>query len=210
MPYRRTPRVQARLDTQRAAIVAAATDLLADRGYAGCSMAAVAARAGVATGTVYKHFPGKADLAVELFRTVVDREVAAVHDAMALPGTATERVVAFLETFAGRALKSPRLAYALLAEPVDPAVEAERLVFRRTFRDAAAKQIAEAVRENALPPQDPELAAAALIGAVGEVLVGPLADGQPHPDVVPNLVSFALRALGTSKQTLGASDAGHP
>jgi AcrR family transcriptional regulator len=190
--------VQARLDSQRAGIVAAAVELLAEHGYAGCSMAAVAARAGIATGTVYKHFPGKADLAVELFRTVVNREVAAVHEAMALPGTATERVIAFLETFASRALKSPRLAYALLAEPVDPAVEAERLVFRQTFRDAAAKQIAEGVRAATLPPQNPEITAAALIGAVGEVLVGPLADGQPHPDVLPSLTSFALRALGAA------------
>jgi AcrR family transcriptional regulator len=191
--------VQARLDGQRAGILAAAVELLAEYGYAGCSMAAVAARAGIATGTVYKHFPGKADLAVELFRTVVGREVRAVEEAMVLPGgSATERMVAFVETFAGRALKSPRLAYALLAEPVDPAVEAERLVFRRTFRDAAAKQIAEGVRTGALAPQDPETAAAALIGAVGEVLVGPLADGRPHPDVVPTLVTFALRALGGS------------
>lgn len=191
--------MQARLDGQRAGIVAAAVELLAEYGYAGCSMAAVAARAGIATGTVYKHFPGKADLAVELFRTVVGREVRAVEEAMLLPGgSATERMVAFVETFAGRALKSPRLAYALLAEPVDPAVEAQRLVFRRTFRDAAAKQIAEGVRTGALPPQDPETAAAALIGAVGEVLVGPLADGRPHPDVVPTLVTFALRALGGS------------
>lgn len=191
--------MQARLDGQRAGILAAAVELLAEYGYAGCSMAAVAARAGIATGTVYKHFPGKADLAVELFRTVVGREVRAVEEAMVLPGgSATERMVAFVETFAGRALKSPRLAYALLAEPVDPAVEAERLVFRRTFRDAAAKQIAEGVRTGALAPQDPETAAAALIGAVGEVLVGPLADGRPHPDVVPTLVTFALRALGGS------------
>nr|WP_313885628.1 TetR/AcrR family transcriptional regulator [Fodinicola feengrottensis] len=165
--YRRTPQVQARLDSQRVAIVDAALAILAEHGYPGCSMAAVAARAGIATGTVYKHFPSKAELAVELFRTAVGREVRAIDEAMAVPGTATERIVAFVETFAGRALKSPRLAYALLAEPVDPAVETERLAFRRTFRGQAAKQIARGVHSGALPPQDPETTAAALIGAVG-------------------------------------------
>ncbi|MFF8609862.1 TetR/AcrR family transcriptional regulator [Streptomyces sp. NPDC015346] len=198
MPYRRTPAVQARLDDRRAVVVDAALGLLAEQGYAGCTMAAVAARAGIATGSVYRHFPSKGELAVELFRTVVSREVAAVSEAARRPdgGDAAERVVAVIETFANRALKSPRLAYALLAEPVDPAVDAERLVFRRAFRDVFAEQIAEGVRSGQLPPQDASLTASALVGAGAEALVGPLAAGSVGPDTVPALVTFTLRALG--------------
>ncbi|MER7913073.1 TetR/AcrR family transcriptional regulator [Streptomyces sp. NPDC096068] len=198
MPYRRTPAVQARLDAQRASVVEAALGLLAEQGYAGCTVAAVAARAGIATGSVYRHFDGKSELAVELFRTVVGREVAAVSEAAGHPGhrTAAERVVAVIETFALRALKSPRLAYALLAEPVDPAVDAERLVFRRTFRDVFAARVEEGVRSGELPPQDPVLTASALVGAGAEALVGPLAEGSVGPDTVPALVTFTLRALG--------------
>jgi AcrR family transcriptional regulator len=153
------------LDAQRAAILGAAGELLADRGYAGCSVAAVAERAGVATGSVYRHFPGKAELVVELFRGVVNREVAAVTDAAELPGDPVERVVAVFETFANRALKAPRRAYALLAEPVDAPVEAERIVFRRVFRDLAARHIREGIRTGLLPAQDAVLTAAALVGA---------------------------------------------
>jgi AcrR family transcriptional regulator len=109
MPYRRTPAVQAKLDASREAILRAAVALLAEQGYAGCSVAAVAARAGVATGSVYRHFPSKTDLLTEVFRLSAGREVAAVADAANRPGTAAERAVAVVETFAGRALKSPRL-----------------------------------------------------------------------------------------------------
>ncbi|MEU0405127.1 TetR/AcrR family transcriptional regulator [Streptomyces sp. NPDC006197] len=198
MPYRRTPAVQARLDAQRASVVDAALKLLAEQGYAGCTMAAVAARAGIATGSVYRHFPSKAELAVELFRAVVSREVAAVSEAAGHPGhgSAAERVVAVIETFAQRALKSPRLAYALLAEPVDPAVDAERLVFRRAFRDVFAARVQEGVRSGELPPQDAALTASALVGAGAEALVGPLAEGSVGPETVPALVTFTLRALG--------------
>ena len=42
--------MQARLDAQRSALVAAAADILAEDGYAGCSITAVAGRAGVASG----------------------------------------------------------------------------------------------------------------------------------------------------------------
>ncbi|AXI77687.1 TetR/AcrR family transcriptional regulator [Peterkaempfera bronchialis] len=197
MPYRRTPAVQARLDDRREAVLLAAVELLAERGYAGCSVAAVAERAGIATGSVYQHFTGKAQLAVELFRTVVRGEVAAVTAAAARPALEPQqRVTAVVETFAARALKAPRLAYALLAEPVDPAVDTERLVFRRAFRDVIAVQVAAGVAGGALPAQDPELTAAALVGAVAEALVGPLAAGAAPADLVPALRSFTLRALG--------------
>ncbi|WP_091285922.1 TetR/AcrR family transcriptional regulator [Amycolatopsis xylanica] len=197
MPYRRTPAVQARMDAQRASVLNAAIELLAEQGYAGCSMAAVAAKAGIATGSMYQHFENKAELAVELFRTVCAREVAAVVEA-SQEGELVDRVVAVIETFAGRALKAPRLAYALLAEPVDPAVDEERLIFRRAFRDVFAERIAEAVDQGVLPPQDPHLTAAALVGAGAEALVGPLVDGAASPGTVPALVQFTLRALGGS------------
>ena len=198
MPYRRTPAVQARLDSQRQAVLDAAVALLAEQGYAGCSMAAVAARAGIATGSVYRHFPSKSELAAELFRTVVSREVAAVSEASQRPGDLVERIVAVVETFARRAMKSPRLAYALLAEPVDPAVDAERLVFREAFRDVFAERIADGIAQGVLPEQDPRLTASALVGAGAEALVGPLAEGAASPDTVPALITFTLRALGAA------------
>jgi AcrR family transcriptional regulator len=195
--------VQARLDAQRAALLAAAASLLSERGYADCSVAAVAARAGVSTGSVYRYFPSKADLIVEVFRDLVGREVDAVERAAAGPGDRLDRIVAVVETFANRALKAPRLAYALLAEPVDAPVEAVRLEFRRVFQQAFAVRVTEAVAGGVLPPQDAKTTAAALVGAVAEVLVGPLSAGVASADTVPNLVRFTLRALG-------ADDAAHP
>ncbi|WP_027933431.1 TetR/AcrR family transcriptional regulator [Amycolatopsis thermoflava] len=194
MPYRRTPQVQARLDAQREAILTAAGEILAERGYAGCSVSAVAEKAGVATGTVYRHFPGKAELVVELFRIVVNHEVDAVRQAAERPGTPAERVAAIVETFAERALKVPRQAYALLAEPVDAPIEAERIVFRRVFRDELARHVREGVRTGQLPPQDADLTAAALVGGAAEVLIGPLTTDSA--DAVGALRTFIFRALG--------------
>ena len=159
-------------------------------------MAAVAAKAGVATGSVYRHFPGKADLVAEVFRQVVSREVAAVEQAATGTGTVTEQVVAVFETFAGRALKAPRLAYALLAEPVDAPVEEQRLVFRRAFRDVIARRITDGVAAGLLPSQNAEITAAALVGAAAEVLIGPLTAGDT--DSISELFTFTVRALGGS------------
>jgi AcrR family transcriptional regulator len=193
--YRRTPEIQARIDAQRAAIVAAAAALLAEGGYARCSVAAVAARAGVAAGTVYKHFDGKVALIAEVFRSIVTHEVDVVREAAA-SGSALDRATAVIETFSRRALKSPRRAYVLLVEPVDPVIDELRLEFRRAFRDVITDAIERGVADGELPPQNASVVAAALVGALGEALVGPLATGADDPDLVPTLIAFTHRAIG--------------
>lgn len=195
MAYRRTPQIQARIDAQRAAVVAAAAALLAEEGYAGCSMAAVATRAGVAAGTVYNHFAGKSELIAEVFRTIVSHEVDVVR-AAAATGTAGERATAVLETFARRALKSPKRAYVLLVEPVDPVIDELRIEFRHTFREVITDAISRGVETGELPPQNASVVAAALVGALAEALVVPLASGAEDPDTLPTLIEFTLRAIG--------------
>ena len=135
MAYRPTERTRARAAAARERIVAAALEQLAEGGYASASMVAVARRAGVATGSVYRHFPSKGDLFAEAFRRASQREVdvlvALGHRTLPVP----ERLAAWVEAFVHRALAEPVRAYALIAEPVDPAVEAERLAFRRAYAD---------------------------------------------------------------------------
>src|SRR6185436_21005173 len=81
MPYRPTERTEAKRAATRERVVAAARALIAHGGYREAQVAAVAARAGVATGTVYRHFPSKADLFAEVFRSVSQREVDAARAA---------------------------------------------------------------------------------------------------------------------------------
>ncbi len=51
------------------------------------------------------------------------------------------------------------------------------------------------IRSGELPAQDASVVAAALVGAIAESLVGPLA-GARDPATVPTVVTFALRSLG--------------
>ena len=202
MPYRPTARTEARRAEVRERIVRAAWHLIAHGGYAEARVAAVAERAGVATGTVYRHFPSKAELFAEVFRRASQREVDAMADAVRDDDRpAAERAASAAEIWARRALRGRRLAYALLAEPVDPLVEAERLEFRRAYRDVLASLIVDGITSGELPKQDPEVAAAALVGALGEALVGPLSPtgGNADPDdLTDQVVSFWRRALGAS------------
>jgi AcrR family transcriptional regulator len=199
MPYRPTERTEARRTATRERIVRAAHALIARGGYREAQVAAVAAGAGVATGSVYRHFPSKAELFAEVFRRASQREVDATRDAAAAAGgAASQRLAAAVETFARRALRGRRLAWALLAEPVDPAVEVERLAFRRAYAAGFAQVLREGVGAGELPPQNVELTAAALVGALGEALVGPLspvADDVDADALVADLVTFCLRSV---------------
>ncbi|HMJ36130.1 MAG TPA: TetR/AcrR family transcriptional regulator [Baekduia sp.] len=201
MPYRPTERTEARRTQTRDKIVRAALELVARGGYREAQVAAVARRAQVATGTVYRHFPSKADLLTEVFRVASQHEVDAV--AQAGGTTAQDRIAAAVETFACRALQGRRLAWALLAEPVDPAVEAERLAFRRAYAAVFAAVVADGIARGELPAQDASLTAAALVGALGEALVGPLSPVGARPDedaLVAGLVAFCQRSITGSPE----------
>jgi AcrR family transcriptional regulator len=85
----------------------------------------------------------------------------------------------------------------LIAEPVDPAVEAERLTFRRAYADLFERALREGVDSGELPPIDAQLTAAAIVGALAEALVGPLARREAGADaLVAGLQTFVLRSVG--------------
>ena len=197
MPYRPTERTRARLAAARERIADAALDQLADGGYASASVVAVARRAGVATGSVYRHFPSKGDLFAEVFRRASQREVDVLRGIAGRAEPVTQRLAAWVEAFVRRALAEPVRAYALIAEPVDPAVEAERLTFRRAYADLFERALREGVDSGQLPPLDAELTAAAIVGALSEALVGPLQRREAGADaLVAGLQTFVLRSVG--------------
>jgi hypothetical protein len=85
----------------------------------------------------------------------------------------------------------------LIAEPVDPAVEAERLQFRRAYAETFAATLRDGIAAGELPDQDVDLTATALVGAIAEALVGPTTPRSAARDedaLVAALVAFCLRS----------------
>jgi AcrR family transcriptional regulator len=203
MTRRRPVRAKRRNDraarSTREDLVKAARELVEEGGYAAASVQAIADRSGVSAGALYRHFPSKAELFVEVFRDAAKRDLAAVDDAAAAGGC-IERLEAAVAAHARRALHRRRLAWALLYEPVDPLVDAERLVYRRTYCRHMAGLLRQAVAAGEIPEQNVELSAAALVGAIAESLVGPLSPvaGQiaAEDDLIATLVRFCRRSVG--------------
>src|SRR5256714_10258219 len=180
MPYRPTERTEARRAETRERIVSAALDQLAEGGYASASVQGVASRAGVATGSVYRYFPSKSDLFAEVFKRASAHELAVFADATAgAEREAAARIAAAVEAFARRALAAPVRAYPLIAEPVDPRGEAERLIFRRGYRDVLADVLRDGVESGGVAPPGTGTGGAAPGGAGGGALGGPPPPAPP-------------------------------
>ena len=88
-----------------------------------------------------------------------------------------------------------------MAEPVEPEVEAVRLRYRKEFAAEIETRIRAAMEGGHLPEQDAALSAPAVVGALLEGLIGPLApDAADDPararEAVQALTLIALRGLG--------------
>lgn len=166
-------------------------------------IAPVAECAGIAAGTVYRYFPSKAELVDDLIAQARDREVEAMRRAAAAAPGPLSAIAAAIAAYGQRALANRRLAWALIGEAADTDTGAARLAFRRAMAAELERLIAAAVAAELLPDeQSRRLAAPALVGALIEGLVGPLAPDLETParqrEAVQSLTLLVLRSLGVA------------
>lgn len=175
MVYRRTDGVEARLADNRNRILSAARTLVSEGGWPEAQVSHVAASAGLATGTVYRYFPSKAHLCVEVLSTVSQREVDVLDSIASGSEKPAQRLHAAITAFVERAMRNRRLAYALIAEPCEPEIDQARL----SYRHAISEQIVRIVRAGQESGDfrldiDPNIAATVIVGGFMEGLIGPL------------------------------------
>lgn len=195
MAYRRTERESARLAARHDAIIDAARASASEGGLAALQIAAVAERAGVAAGTVYRYFSSKEELVAAVIRDTADRQVAAIRNAAAAAPGPLSGLAAALMAFATGVVQTRRLAFAMLAEAGAEGTTTSRSRIGSEFEAL----IAAAVAAGQLPPQPCAATAAALRGAMVEGLaaaVPPAADGEAAGGAVRDMALLALRAAG--------------
>ncbi|RUO25467.1 TetR/AcrR family transcriptional regulator [Aliidiomarina minuta] len=176
MAYRETEKVRNRKAATREQVLQCALVLVAQSGFSGIQMTQLAKQAKLATGTLYRYFPSKESLFAEVFKRATEIEVARVERALQqTSGEAPDRIEEALRVFARRALKAPNLAWALIAEPVQAEVDQQRLEYRMRYARLFADAIQQGIDEGSLPLQRSMLSSTAMVGAIAEALIGPLA-----------------------------------
>jgi AcrR family transcriptional regulator len=164
-----SPGVDPRVARTRATVLAAAIDLLAERGYSGFSVEGVVERTGVAKTTLYRHWPTRDDL---LAAAIAELDGTGADGTGPLPDTGSVRQdlldLLARRVQAARTLQWERCMPALV-EAAAHHPELAVLISRLTSQIFAQIEtlLARAVERGELRHDlDPELAASALIGPI--------------------------------------------
>ncbi len=199
-----------RAAAKRAQISAAARAVFLERGYAGASMDAVTAAAGVSKQTLYSYFPSKA----LLFRDFLDQELGQLRvDVGALP-TITSRaqlratLMALASALVSRFMREDtvNLLRVVLGDAyrVDEVRGAVRDVIPGQLFSLVEGILGAAAAGGAIEPPQPGLTARLFIGPVVSfvVLDGVLADGPPRlPDMAT--LGFVVDAFLATLPSVG-------
>jgi AcrR family transcriptional regulator len=192
---------------RREKILNAAAELFGAQPYDSVQMRDVAARAEVGKPTLYRYFPSKEELFLEVFKSGLDRletEIAEILAAKDQPRKSLERL---LHALLG-ALGSQVAALRLLTDDQSTVMRRWRNEFRRRRRPIvdAARQILEAgVASGDFRTIDLETVPSMLIGIVRGGLIG--AQGVPYDrfgSAMIDLVTHALLAKAEAKTAQAA------
>jgi AcrR family transcriptional regulator len=186
---KRRKRADGELSRER--ILDAATEIAAERGYEGTSIALVSAKCGLSASSIYWHFKNKDDL----IAAVIERSFADWLKAWQVPdeGAPLNRLVGFATQLAKALLDSPDfirlgLMLALERRPVEPRARAMFLQARAQTYDELAKTMREFTPE-LTEAQVHQLVTYAIAGADGLFIAKELGG-----DAVDLLELFELHA----------------
>ncbi len=157
----------ARSARTRAALLRAARELFAEKGFADSGREEIAERAGVTRGALYHHFASKTDVAAavveELEGELVARVVAAAREGTGVRDQLRRSCRAYMEACA-----DPTMARILADAPAVLGIEVCRALDAAACAPLLAEAFARAEAEGIAVPGDPEVAAALLLGFLNE------------------------------------------
>ena len=174
---------------QRAALINAAIEILAENGVTGVTPAAVGARAGLARSSVYQYFPSTAALLATIVEEAFPRANAVIRAALDPAGTPRERVDAYIrQTLVLASEGVHRPAAALLAADLPPEC-------RTRLAELHAQQAAPLIDAlRGLGLRDPSMTAR-LVGGVLQAAMAAVEQGSPVDHAIREVLEFVNAGL---------------
>lgn len=193
-----TPRSSAAADDKPARLLEAALDLFETRGYDGVAVPEIAARAGVATGTIYRYFRDKAALVNALYRHWKARYNEALLAPLPALATPRESLGIYWRRMTEFARAHPRAMRFLDLHHHAPYLDTQSQAMSTAYRATAEKFVRDAKRAGAIRDVEPAVVVALLWGAA----LGLVKFAQRIDEPAARAMEDALwRALATEPET---------
>jgi len=160
--------------TQRKKLLIAAEKLVRQSGFNKLTMIDLATGSGLAVGSVYKHFKSKDALLKHVYIDLTSDNFVLDLAQIKSSDNAKEQLNAALEQFYSQALMADKLSYSLFYEPVSPALEELRQIFKKTFTKVFSDIIELGISQQLFLEQHSQLSANAIVGILTESLLIPL------------------------------------
>ncbi len=152
-------------DDKRARLLDAALDLFEIRGFDGVAVPEIAAKAGVAVGTVYRYFPGKEALVNALYRHWKGAYNASILAPLPPGLAARDQFTTYWQRMMQFARTHPRATRFMDLHHHASYLDAESLAAGKVYREVAQGFIAGARAAGAIRDIDPILVVALMWGA---------------------------------------------
>lgn len=157
-------------DLTRERLVRAALELFTSQGYHVTTTPHIAKKAGVAEGTIYRHFDSKQHLLNELYRAAGRWALGLVKEADGLKVGPREKVAELARGLVGGAAREPAVARLFFIQRHGELLDEESRKAGRDFRLGLEALIAQAKAEGLVKPGVAELWAAVWLGVMTLVI----------------------------------------
>lgn len=166
--------MQKRMEQNREAILQSARELIAQGGIKDAQIQAIAERAGVSSGLVYRYFDNKSQVLIEVLSEAIQHEVKILNHIAESELSSKQKLDKAVTTFVKRAMNSPQLAYSLMFEPVDAELEHERFRSKQLIKQSMKEILAAGKINGEFGFEDLNTAALCVVGAMTFVVIEPL------------------------------------
>jgi len=167
-------------------LIRAALELFSSRGYHDTTTAQIAKKAGVAEGTIYRHFPSKQQLLNELYRAALRWATKTVDDAAG--ATPRDRLALVAQGLIEGAVRDPAVVKLGLLERHDTVLDDESRRTAREFRMGLERVIAQGKAEGAVRAGAVDVWAAVWLSVVSHALERLVAKEWKPADAAVGLV----------------------
>ena len=200
MAYRSSDKTRQKKDAKRTAMMQAAVQVFAEKGYYAATVRDIVQAAEVAIGTFYFYFPDKETLFVHLYEETADFLLQTIDQAVRSRTEVAQQISRGIQAYVNIAIYEPAVVQLLLVGGVGavPSFEAKRSTFRERLVRLWQRPLDQAIDQGTIPDQNSRRVAEAFAGAFDEVVLQLLALPEPEQaavSAVQELTLFSLRAI---------------